>query len=595
MNLDSTSNSPDEAPPVDSPAATTPPEDSDSPPVQDAAQAPVMTPMDGSDNGEEEVKAAEGLHSPDPPAVVARTSPWLRLLDVLVFVALVAVSAAWFYQRAAGDLFSDEADYALASVQSFESNRWDRSDSPKEPEKLVARRHYHAPLTVYLIAIGHRLGAEDRAIRLPFIISGGLSIGVVYLCGLALFDRRREIAVACAIVVAISPAFVRMASHALPWSPIILELLVLLWCMVEFTRSRHWGWIVGLFAALGMLFVTSEMVFVAAPAVLLSLPVLLWPAMRPVEQRRGVLLGAGMGAILFVAIVLIAWPSGFTGESMKMLRHYIQMRHSASFPAVVGQQVFPVAPKWAYAYWYWNDYKPFSACYLLAVPGLIGLALARRLPLGTVPLSIMTGFLLFAAHRAHIIGPEYLAHCLPFLTLGGGLAVYGLSLAWRPLAIIALGVLVIPIARWSPRVPLPGMDARAQISRWPAAARVLGPQWRAGDKLMVGSQPVSVARWYLVYQGGAPPLEAQFQPMPIHAPNADFLARLDSGFYRYVAVSNMFVDSVDLDVKTERALRHWPVVWRSDERGSGPSRLTIYRAPERPPAVAPPSPPLNRP
>jgi hypothetical protein len=67
--------------------------------------------------------------------------------------------------------------------------------------------------------------------------------------------------------------------------------------------------------------------------------------------------------------------------------------------------------------------------------------------------------------------------------------------------------------------------------------------------------------------------------MPVHQPKPSVLERLSSGFYRYVAVSNMFEDSVDLDPKTRRILRDWPVIWRSDEHGTGPSRLSVYERP----------------
>jgi hypothetical protein len=292
-------------------------------------------------------------------------------------------------------------------------------------------------------------------------------------------------------------------------------------------------------------------------------------AIGPAKPKTA-LIWLAAGAALFLGIVVVVWPCGLAGESVRMLRHYIMMRHSESFPVNVGSQIFLVAPKWSYAYWYWNDYRPFFAVYALAVPGLIGLAIARKLNAGVVPLLAMAALLLFAAHRAHIIGPEYLAHCLPF---------YALSLAWRPLGAIAIALIAIPVLHWSPRVPLPGMDSRAQVSRWPAAARALAAGWRPGDKIMVGSQPVNVAHWYLVYQGGIPNLNWQFQPMPVHAPKPQFLERLASGYYRYAAVSNMFEDHVDLDPKTARILRTWRVAWRSDERGAGPSRLVIYRYP----------------
>ena len=601
---------------------------------------PTNLPPESTLHDEPRVSEGGGGGRSAAPAALRRP-PGLHWIDLVLFALLVAFASAGFYRHSAGDLYTDEADYALASTRGFEASRWDRSDNPKEPDKLVAGRHYHAPLTVDLIGAAHHFGAADNTLRVPFIAAGGLSVGMVYLCGLALFDRRREIGIACALLVTISPAIVRMAAHALPWSPIIFELLVLLWCLAEYTRGYSPGWIVGCFAALAALFVTSEMFFVALPAVAIAAPFLLWTAFRgthyvgQADQRaqgtafqprdwwvpfwwrdgvtntdsRGVVAqqivdrdlpspnqarvgdvrraesgrrltwALAGGAILFLAIVFIIWPSGLMGGSIKMLRHYMQMRHSDSFPVNVGSQVFAVAPKWSYAYWYWNDYRPFSVCYLIGIPAIFALAVARRLHLSLLPLLSLTALLVFAAHRAHIIGPEYLAHCLPFLTLLGGYSVYAMSLVWRPLSIVALVCLAVPVVRWHPRVPLPGMDARSQVSRWPAASRFLASQWKHGDKIVVGSQPVAVARWYLLYQGNLPPVDSQFQALPVHAPRPLFLDRLQSGFYRYAAVSNMFEDNVDLDVSTRRILKHWTIAWRSNEHGTGPSRLTIYHAP----------------
>jgi len=548
-----------------------------------------------SEDGPEPSTAIDESSAPATPVKDPKpASSRLRWFDILIFAALAIMASVGFWRHAVGDLYSDEADYALASVRGFDANRWDRSDIPREPNRLVAARHFHAPLTVDLIMVAHRFGADDRTIRMPFIAAGGLAVGVVYLCGLALFDRRREVAIGCALLTAIAPPITRMASHALPWSPIILELLLLLWCLAEYTRGRHWGWIAALFGVMATLFVTSEMFFVAAPAVILAAPFLFWSDVREVGGRQRLARGSGIGLALFAAVAIAVWPSGLTGDAVSMLRHYIQMRHSGSFPVNVGQEIFAVAPKWSYVYWYWNDYKPFAVCYAAAVPAIIALAVFRRLHVSLIPLVLLSAFLMFAAHRAHIIGPEYLAHCLPFLTLLGGYAVYAIGHINRPLGIVLVMVIVIPMYRWTPRKQLPGMDDRAQISRWPAASHFLGPRWHAGDKIVVGSQPVSVGHWYLVYQGGAPALDTQFQTMPVHEPRPAFLDRLRSGFYRYVAVSNMVEDNVDLDAKTRRILRDWPVIWRSDEHETGPSRLVIYEASDRHTIAAPEHSTLNR-
>lgn len=514
------------------------------------------------------------------------SAPWLTMVVLLL---LCSVATVIFKEYAKGDLWSDEADYALASTRGFEANRWDRSDSAKEPERLIRGRHYHAPLTVDMISVAHHFGSSDVTIRFPFILAGSLSIGMIYLCGLSLFRDRHEIAIGCAALCTFTLPIIRMASHALPWSFIILELLILLWTLLRFGLTGHYAWIIAAGGILGFLFVTSEVFFVAIPAVAIALPFLLWPGIREREKRKQWIWGVLGGLALILAVALIIWPNGLRGGSLTMLRHYIQMRHSESFPVNIGSGVYTVAPKWAYLYWYWNDYRPFFVCYALGLPAVIVLALLRKLTTGVAPLLSLTGFLLFAAHRAHIIGPEYLAHCLPFLTLIGGYFISAIGHPHRALGFAALALLTVPIVRWKPRVPLPGMDARAQVSRWPGAARFLAGRWRKGDRIIVGSQPVSVARWYLVYQCSLPPLDSQFQTMPVHEPKPEFLGRLSSGFYRFAGVSSMVEDNVDLDVKTRRILSAWPVVWKSEENGTGPSRLTLYESPGVDPKSKPPS------
>ena len=97
----------------------------------------------------------------------------------------------------------------------------------------------------------------------------------------------------------------------------------------------------------------------------------------------------------------------------------------------------------------------------------------------------------------------------------------------------------------------------------------------------IATREVAGAIVTVVYQGRVPPLNSQFQTMPVHDPRSVFLDRLRSGFYRFAAVSNMVEDYVDLDPRTRAILKKWPVLWSSEEHGTGPSRLIIYRSPGR--------------
>ena len=551
------------------------------------------------------------------------------LVDVLLFLLLAAISFSAFKKFTHGDLWLDEADYAVASLHTVQDNRWDSTDKPDQPEQLIRLRHYHAPATALLLKFAHRFGADEESLRIPFVIAGALSVGFVYLCGAALYPSRREIGAACAIATIITPANARMASHAVPWSVIILELMALLLGCVQFARNRRATSLIWCGLALGALFVTSETFFVVVPILALALPVTLLPEIAQFLGRKGwmpaglipaefpslsssssaihisrkeLLKGIVCGAITFLVVGIIIWPAGLRGHCVLMLRHYIEMRHSESFPVNIGNQVYKTAPKWAYLYWYRNEYLPYFASYaaglfavvlgsLIQLKSLFRAPLVEAregasgsiwsLPLGSVPLVLFTVVLLAAAHRAHIIGPEYLAHCLPFLMLCAGYIVLVISRASRPAGIAVLLICGLIFLRWTPSKALPGMDARTQISRWQPAAIAIKQKWIPLDRVILGPQSPNVAYWYLHEWAGIPMHDWQIGQFTLSGPGPNFLRNLTNGKYRFVVISSQFEDRV-INATDRRSLAifsHWDPPIFSDEHGTGPPRLTVFRCP----------------
>lgn len=211
------------------------------------------------------------------------------------------------------------------------------------------------------------------------------------------------------------------------------------------------------------------MFFVALLAVAVSIPLLVGAGWGSGVGWKRVTLGLVGCAACYMAVAWALWPAGLRGGAVTMLRHYVDMAETA-FPVMLNERRYEHAPKWAYAYWYFQLYRPFMLCYGLGALTALVLAVRRRLPYGAWVMLVYTGALLAAAHRAHIIGPEYLAHVLPFLTLLTGLffaAVYRLS----PLAAVAavVGCCVAATFHVTDQ-SLNGMDAPARQPRWSVAA-----------------------------------------------------------------------------------------------------------------------------
>jgi len=535
--------------------------------------------------------------TPQAEGAPSRRAIWW--LDLLLALILFGAALPPRFAATQGDLWLDEADYALAAVRGFQAQRWDASESPDDPDKLIRLRHYHPPMVAYMAALALYWGTDERALRVPAVLAGGLSVMLVYLCGLTLFSRRvsqgggqatsasfplfipaRLAALACAVIMIFAPPHLRASSHALPWSFITLGLLLLLWTLLKYAETRRAGWIVGAGAALGGLFVTSEVFFPALLGAVCAMPFLFLPDVIAADRRKHLLKATAAGLLAFLLLAAALWPAGLQGHSLRMLWHYVAMADDP-WPVNLQGTLYERAPKWAYLFWYWHLYRPYLIFYALGAAALLVYAARRRLTAATGTLAALTAVLLFSAHKAHIIGPEYLAHVLPFLALIGGLFLAAVSRWNRLLGLAAAVAACAWIALHTEYRFLNGMDPRARIPRWADAARFLAQRWQPGDRIVAPAYG-SVARWYLLHVAGVPVQEWQVQGLPADDLVDDSLVwDIRTGVFRFVAVGSTFSDRPWLDNRIRRLLQTWPVIWQSNERGTGPCRLRIYERPMR--------------
>jgi hypothetical protein len=521
-----------------------------------------------------------------PPLTAPRQQPRPRKrvgwwLDALFVALLVLAAIPIRLVPTTGDLWQDEADYAVAATHGFTANA--RHMTPE----LVRSRHFHPPLVTEALQLVEQFDKSDMALRLPFVLAGALSIGLVYLIGLSVLDGRREIAFICAAIVLVTPAHIRASSHALPWSFITFEILALIYTLCLYAETRIPALLVAGWIVLGLTFVTSEMVFPMLAACVVSLPMLFVGVLRfgpratarDRDHRLLVLIAFGIGIGLFLAIAGLLWPAGLAGGAWTGLHHYMMVSKATDIPVFIGHSSYSPAPKWAYLYWYWNDFRPYGWLYALGIVGVALLVASRSISRQAGILTAFAVVLLASAHLSHIIGPEYLVHCLPLLTLMGGLFCYMVGRVHRLLGFGVAAFLLYQVAMWPGALILPGMDRRSEIPRWPGAARFLAATWRPGKCIMAGPQTAGVVLWYMREIAHIPIAEDQIQPMPVSAPQPWMLYKLANGVYPYVVVSSTFKDRSRLDPRFQHLFSDWPIVYESDEFHTGRSRLVIFQVP----------------
>jgi 4-amino-4-deoxy-L-arabinose transferase-like glycosyltransferase len=541
-------------------------------------------------------------------AQAARFKKFGYTLDIALLIFLFALSFYYRLPAMRGDLWLDEADYAFAATRGIHVNRWDISPA-NDPEKLLRLRHYHAPFTVYALWAAMRFGVDDRTLRIPAAIAGGLSICLVYLTGLLLYqpikkkieDNRsgiryiftpaRGVSLTCGIILALTPPHVRDTSHMLPWPFIILWLMAILYCLVQYVCTKHTLWLALTGISCGMMFVTSEYFFPCLLALVLALPVLFWNDWKSAASRRKIYTGSAAALLCFLIVSWIFWPAGLLRDSFTMLMHYARMANDP-WPVRINGVDYQKAPKWAYLYWYWQDYKSFTLFYILGMFSVIFMLIKKMLRQEHLVLIVFTAVVLFTAHKSHIIGPEYLAHALPYLTLVGGLFLMLMGSYSRLLALAGMLLFTLAAFHKNQQGDLSGMDPRAQVPRWSDAAKYLSFHWDQNDR-MLASAYGSDARWYIIHYAGVDAHDWQIQALPSGPPTLNrrsleqriiLLNDIRRGVYRYIAVGNTFSDQMPMDITIERIIDNpscpWKLVWQSEEEGTGASRLKIYQIPD---------------
>ncbi|MCC7407174.1 MAG: glycosyltransferase family 39 protein [Phycisphaeraceae bacterium] len=511
-----------------------------------------------------------------------QTPRWLVLSATLVVIVIAAYLRLPALQ---GAVSWDEADYAWAARQGILANAWQAG------ELNAQFRHWHAPLSMYAIHTSTSvLGDTLAALRLPSLIASILSCGLLVLMvhDLATCSHPRKwrlgFALAAGLALAFAPPSIGMSATANPHGWALLFILLNLWTLCRYLRqpTLRRAVLVGLtWAGLSVTMEYGPIVAVIdLLAVALAAPDKLGlsrrrPWLRP---HREIVWAA---AAAFIG-VLILWPAGILKGLLPLNFAYYIHYAAGGHPTWFRGELYQHTPRYAYVYWYAQEYPWLLAGLLLCVV-LPFLWLWRVRTSVAITVSLFAAVITLAAHRSHIMGLNYSLNMTACLLLAGVLAADGLlaqmmsrpaRAAWpiRPSAVLAIALagLLVAGGRWQPIHPSENAGYAPLVQSCQTLARIAEPNQR----VLANASPI--VRYSLNLSEGRTDLHVDHLD-PRNEVSEHLVERLQRGDYDYVVLTaaqkRTFADSQVVQLVE----RTWQSVWPQPADAQAPCE--IYRRP----------------
>lgn len=256
-----------------------------------------------------------------------RTSRNQLSTTVLVGILIALTSFGYFSHYCTDMLFSsDAADYVRVGKNGFAESYLDTGsaglwgslriirrhpearihfyDFLEQQDDAAPKRHWHVAPGLYGAAIASQFGADNRTYRLMMAVAGAAAIAAVFI-GLRLASVHLLLALATAVLAALSPAVVYASSTVAPHAPFLAALVASGFAFAQYLEHRKRAWGVATGVALGFAVAACELsvVIFAAFALLLA-----WRAIRAGIKSTLDLLAVPAAALL--ATMTLLWPGG---------------------------------------------------------------------------------------------------------------------------------------------------------------------------------------------------------------------------------------------------------------------------------------------
>ena len=357
-----------------------------------------------------------------------------RLL--IAAVLLVTATAGYLHAGGLNDVIAwDEANYTLAASEGLIANATQLGD-------LSEKRHEHAPLTAYSIALSTSLfGYQEWAIRLPAVLICAASAGLLVLIGFDLSrgqsDRTRLfVGLVAGLSFATAPTSIEMAGVIQPHSFVIFFMLLNIWTVCRYVRDQKRRDALLFGATLAGQFVSMEygpiILGFAVISVALARPECLFGNQSAIRSPRSAI-GALFrlprtihrdilhAAVLCFALILILWPAGILLLGAPRNFAYYLIYATKGQPILFRDEMHTHVPKYAYAYWYWQSYPLLLIAMIAAIALTIWWAYRKRDSVA-ITMAVFTVGLVLAVHASHIMQLCKSIFMIPPIVLGGPLA-----------------------------------------------------------------------------------------------------------------------------------------------------------------------------
>jgi 4-amino-4-deoxy-L-arabinose transferase-like glycosyltransferase len=219
----------------------------------------------------------------------------LTILSVGTVFGIGIFLRVWYFGAHPAGLHQDEASIAVeaSSLYYFGSDR----NGQTYPVHFISWGSGQNALYAYLLIPLVPLGLSPEVIRLPMLITGLMSIPLMYFIGRKIFSP--SVGMLAAMLMAISPWHIMLSRWALESNILPFVFLLGFCCIINFDRG--WLWMVAGFIFLGISLYAYGTAYFLVPLFLLLFLAILLP------QRRFAWWQVGMGLLVFF---LIALPIG---------------------------------------------------------------------------------------------------------------------------------------------------------------------------------------------------------------------------------------------------------------------------------------------